>query len=120
MTLCYVTTLYLLTCIVVGGGTAGAVLASRLTEDDDVEVLLIEAGGDESNNDAVDIPIFTDQVRGSHTDWSYRTVPQRHACKGHIDQVGNWKQQSVLHNKLPEKAGVANLRTVIDQLLALT
>ena len=64
-----------------------------------MEVLLIEAGGDESDNDAVDIPIFTDQVRGSHADWSYRTVPQRHACKGHTDQVC-----SVIDNKLHERA----------------
>lgn len=76
--------------IIVGGGTSGAVLASRLTEDEDVEVLLIESGGDESNNDAVEIPIFADQVRGSQADWSYRTVPQRHACKGHVDQVSVW------------------------------
>lgn len=76
-------------CFTVGGGTSGAVLASRLTEDEDVEVLLIEAGGDESRNEAVDVPLFSDQVRGSHADWSYRTVPQRYACKGHVDQVSS-------------------------------
>ncbi len=62
-------------------------LASRLTEDEDTEVLLIEAGGDESDSEAVQVPLFADQVRGSHADWNHRTVPQRHACKAHTDQV---------------------------------
>jgi len=76
--------------VIVGGGTAGAVLAARLSEDAKSEILLIEAGGDESRNPAVEVPIFADQVRGSEADWSYRTVPQRHACKGHVDGVSIW------------------------------
>lgn len=73
--------------LTVGAGTSGGVIASRLAEDKDLNVLLIEAGGDPSENADVDIPIFTDKVRGSEFDWGFTTVPQRHACKSHIDQV---------------------------------
>lgn len=76
--------------IIVGAGTAGAVLASRLAEDDDKDVLLIEAGGDPLNDHNINVPAFADIVRGTEFDWNYRTVPQKFACKGHVDNVSVW------------------------------
>lgn len=73
--------------IIVGGGTSGAVFASRLAEEEDKTILLLEAGGDPSNEPNIHIPIFADSVRGTEFDWQYRTVPQKDACKGHIDGV---------------------------------
>ena len=64
-------------------------VAARLSEDPDTTVLLIEAGGDVSDRQEVDLPMLADQVRGSDADWSYRTVPQRTACKGHVDGVSS-------------------------------
>lgn len=71
----------------VGGGTSGAVFASRLAEEEDKTILLLEAGGDPTNDPNINIPIFADSVRGTEFDWQYRTVPQKDACKGHIDGV---------------------------------
>lgn len=62
-------------------------LASRLSEDKDKTVLLIEAGGDPSNEPNIDIPLMADSVRGSDYDWQYHTVPQKHGCLGHKEQV---------------------------------
>ena len=70
-----------------GGGTSGAVLASRLAEEKKISILLIEAGGDPSGVQSIDIPLMADSVRGTEFDWEYRTVPQKSACLGHIDKV---------------------------------
>ena len=64
-------------------------LASRISEDTDKTVLVLEAGEDPGNvNENIDIPLFADMVRNSKYDWAYKTVPQKHACKSHVDQVG--------------------------------
>jgi choline dehydrogenase len=78
--------------IIVGGGTSGAVLAERLTDDEGKEVLLIEAGGDAyaDGDEFVDIPIYTDKMRGSKYDWGYRTVPQKFASKGMENNTVIW------------------------------
>jgi len=73
--------------IAVGGGTSGAVLASRLAEEQKKSILLIEAGGNPSGEQSIDIPLMADSVRGTQFDWQYRTVPQKSACLGHIDKV---------------------------------
>jgi len=74
--------------VAVGGGTAGSVLASRLAEDTNRTVLVIEAGGFPTTDPDIEVPIFADVVRNSKEfNWRYTTVPQKHACKGHIDQV---------------------------------
>ena len=73
--------------IAVGGGTSGAVLASRLADDEKKSILVIEAGGDPSSVQSIDIPLMADSVRGTDFDWQYRTVPQKSACLGHIDKV---------------------------------
>lgn len=71
----------------VGGGTSGAVLAARLSEDKDKTVLLVEAGSDPSMEPNIDVPLLADSVRGSDFDWQYHTVPQKHGCLGHKEQV---------------------------------
>jgi len=71
----------------VGAGTAGAVFATRLTEDDERNVLVLEAGGDPFEDQNVNIPILADSVRGTEFDWKYHTVPQQHACFGHVNNV---------------------------------
>lgn len=77
--------------VIVGGGTSGAVLASRLSEDGNRTILLIEAGGYPTTEPDIDVPIFADIVRSSgQFDWRYTTVPQKYACKAHIDQVAVW------------------------------
>jgi choline dehydrogenase-like flavoprotein len=76
--------------VIVGGGTSGGVLAYRLSEDANKTILVIEAGG-HPNVENVDVPIFADTVRSSgQLDWRYTTVPQKHACKAHVDQVCLW------------------------------
>ena len=73
---------------VVGGGTAGSVLASRLAEDANRTILVIEAGGFPTTDPNIEVPIFADIVRNSDEfNWRYTTVPQKHACKAHVDQV---------------------------------
>ena len=81
----YVPLLLLLLLVAVGGGTTGGVIASRLAQDKSKSILLIEAGENPELNPNIDIPLFADKVRGSEWDWSYRTTPQKHACKSHED-----------------------------------
>lgn len=80
--------------VAVGGGTSGAVLASRLAEDENRTILLIEAGGSPTKDPDIDVPVFADTARTEDTDWFYRTVPQKFACKGHVDQV--WWSNNLL------------------------
>ncbi len=98
--------------VTVGGGTAGSVVAARLSEDQDTTVLLIEAGGDVSSRQEVDLPMLADQVRGSDADWSYRTVPQRHACKGHVDGVSLY----CLCNKCQTKQTNYDIKLICRQI----
>ena len=68
----------------VGGGSAGAVVANRLSRNN--KVLLIEAGGDPLSLQRVPgfAPYF---LHNPNVDWMHRTVPQKHALFGHVDQV---------------------------------
>jgi len=77
-----------LLCVAVGGGTAGSVLASRLAEDANRTILVLEAGGFPTVDSDIEVPILADIVRNSDQfNWRYTTVPQKHACKAHVDQV---------------------------------
>jgi len=80
--------------IIVGSGSSGSVLANRLSEDQHNSVLLIEAGG--SENFISDIPIAYQLLQKSKLDWSYKTVPQRHACFGLDSQSSFWPRGRVL------------------------
>jgi len=64
------------------------VLASRLAEDANRTILVIEAGGSPTTDPNIEVPIFADIVRNSDEfNWRYTTVPQKHACKAHVNQV---------------------------------
>ncbi|XP_064596454.1 L-sorbose 1-dehydrogenase-like [Liolophura sinensis] len=68
--------------VIVGGGTAGCVLANRLSEDQSVTVLLLEAGYDDTEFPEIHIPAKCSTLQKTVYDWNYKTVPQKHACKG--------------------------------------
>ena len=78
----------------VGAGSAGAVVANRLSENPNIKVLLLEAGGYETFQS--EIPMFAARLQLSEYDWQYKTVPQKYACKGMINQVSNWPRGKVL------------------------
>jgi len=65
-------------------------LASRLAEDANRTILVLEAGGFPTVESDIEVPILADIVRNSDQfNWRYSTVPQKHACKAHVDQVRN-------------------------------
>ena len=69
-----------------GAGSAGSVLAARLTEDAHCKVLLLEAGGDELDNRAIDVPGFRHSLVQSPLDWDYINEPNG-CCSTFIEKV---------------------------------
>ncbi|XP_065366105.1 glucose dehydrogenase [FAD, quinone] [Calliphora vicina] len=66
--------------VIVGGGPAGCVLANRLSENPNWQVYLIEAGGLESI--VHQVPALAAFLQGTHSNWGYKSVPQKAACRG--------------------------------------
>jgi choline dehydrogenase-like flavoprotein len=61
--------------VVVGGGTAGNTVAGRLAENPNVKILVIEAGVDDSKDNAlIRTPAEAMNLRNSKYDWSYKTT----------------------------------------------
>ncbi|CAL8109171.1 unnamed protein product [Orchesella dallaii] len=79
--------------IIVGGGSAGSSLASRLSER--FSVLVLEAGAAPSPIHSVPTYAFA-QYNDPAIDWGYRTVPQRQACFGLINNTSIWPGGKVL------------------------
>ncbi|KAM8720809.1 hypothetical protein ACLKA7_006797 [Drosophila subpalustris] len=66
--------------IIVGAGAAGCTLAARLSENPQWRVALVEAGGVE--NLAHLIPVLAGHLQLTASNWNYKSVPQRFACRG--------------------------------------
>ncbi|KAL3439965.1 hypothetical protein BJX65DRAFT_315254 [Aspergillus insuetus] len=67
--------------IIVGGGLTGCVVASRLKQaDSNLDILIIEAGADESNNEATKTFPTLFSLLDSDLDWSYSTTPQKNTA----------------------------------------
>lgn len=71
--------------IVVGAGAAGCTLANRLSENRNWRVLLLEAGGTE--NFFHQIPVMAAFLQGTHSNWNYKSEPQKLACFGMNDNM---------------------------------
>ena len=78
----------------VGAGSAGPVVANRLSEDPRIKVLLLEAGGHEVYQ--TEIPVLAARLQLSEYDWQYKTVPQKYACQGMIENRSNWPRGKIL------------------------
>ncbi|KAF8874413.1 alcohol oxidase [Infundibulicybe gibba] len=63
--------------VIIGGGLAGLVLAARLTEGANVTVGVIEAGGDVSHLQDVQVPGFFQRgLTNPNIDWTFMSTPQ--------------------------------------------
>ncbi|KAK4288853.1 hypothetical protein Pmani_038145, partial [Petrolisthes manimaculis] len=71
--------------IVVGSGSAGSVVASRVSEVGGWRVLVLESGGEPPPESYV--PGLFGTLLNGEADWSFRTVPQKHALWGFKDQI---------------------------------
>ncbi|CAH1783162.1 unnamed protein product, partial [Owenia fusiformis] len=80
--------------IVVGAGSAGAVVASRLSEDPNIKVLLLEAG--RASDPLTKAPVGSKFVQRTKMDWNYKTVPQKHCCKGLDKSQSKWTRGKIL------------------------
>ncbi|XP_070540943.1 alcohol dehydrogenase [acceptor]-like isoform X2 [Ptychodera flava] len=81
--------------VIIGAGSAGCVLANRLSEDENISVLLLEAGPDDTKAE-IHVPAMVRCLLNSEIDWSYQTVPQKHACLAMNDQRSNWNKGKVV------------------------
>ncbi|XP_011260567.1 glucose dehydrogenase [FAD, quinone] isoform X1 [Camponotus floridanus] len=79
--------------IVVGAGSAGTILATQLAEDKQ-KILLLEAGG--TAPFFLDIPLLAPMIQKTAYDWQYITVPQKHACKGLINNQSRWPRGKIV------------------------
>ena len=71
-----------------GAGAAGNVLADRLSSHASrPSVLLVEAGGDDAATPAVHMPASAEDLQQGDFDFRYKTVPQKRACRGLVNQV---------------------------------
>ncbi|XP_072045316.1 alcohol dehydrogenase [acceptor]-like isoform X1 [Amphiura filiformis] len=85
--------------IVIGAGSAGCVVASRLSEDSNSTVLLLEAGpSDKDYHDYpnISIPAMVGTLWQTDIDWSFKTVPQKHAAQAYTDETIAWPRGKVL------------------------
>ncbi|XP_037935904.1 glucose dehydrogenase [FAD, quinone]-like [Teleopsis dalmanni] len=80
--------------IIIGGGSAGCTLANRLTENPNWNVYLIEAGGVESLMHLV--PALANYMQQTHSNWGYKSVPQKKACFGMRDKKCSLPRGKVL------------------------
>ncbi|EFN65553.1 Glucose dehydrogenase [acceptor] [Camponotus floridanus] len=79
--------------IIVGAGSAGTILATQLAEDKQ-KILLLEAGG--TAPFFLDIPLLAPMIQKTAYDWQYITVPQKHACKGLINNQSRWPRGKIV------------------------
>ncbi|KAH9508964.1 hypothetical protein Btru_048406 [Bulinus truncatus] len=79
-----------------GAGSAGCVLAGRLSEDPDVTVLLLEAGQDDTGNEAIATPGLAPTLLKSEVDWEYYTKPNNDFMQGLKDGRSFWPRGKVL------------------------
>ncbi|XP_058792511.1 glucose dehydrogenase [FAD, quinone]-like isoform X2 [Phymastichus coffea] len=74
-------------------GSAGSILATRLLNSG-YKVILIEAGGNPGY--LFNIPVLTPLLLNTEYDWKYKTVPQRHACKGLKNNQSSWSAGKIV------------------------
>ncbi|XP_046621945.1 glucose dehydrogenase [FAD, quinone]-like isoform X1 [Neodiprion virginianus] len=79
--------------VIVGAGSAGSVIAARLSKAGE-KTLLLEAGG--AVPPFLNIPVLTPLLQQSVFDWQHVTVPQKHACKGLINNQSKWPMGKIL------------------------
>lgn len=73
--------------LTVGAGSAGCVLANRLTENGKFSVLLLEAGGEETKDRNIGIPLGSYMAYENKDNiWDDWTSPQLF-CHGFVDRV---------------------------------
>ncbi|SJL12971.1 related to Glucose dehydrogenase [acceptor] precursor [Armillaria ostoyae] len=74
--------------LVVGGGTCGLATATRLAQNrPNIVIAVIEAGDYHENDPLVDIPgMMSRAIHNPKYDWTYYTVPQKHAGNRQILQ----------------------------------
>ncbi|CAH1156143.1 unnamed protein product [Phaedon cochleariae] len=71
--------------VIVGGGVGGSVVARRLSDMENQKVLLLEAGTF-ADDDFYRIPSMTAYLAFSEVQWGFRSIPQKTACLGIINQ----------------------------------
>lgn len=75
-------------------GSGGSVVANRLTENPDWSVLLLEAGKDESI--ITDVPLIASLQSVTAYNWGYKSLKQKNACLGLINQQCNMARGKAL------------------------